>query len=206
MIHCKFESIHFGESGTTLKFRRRSPNYYEYMWICRFPDGRLYTINSHFPILEDDNFNDMIGHGTFNNEYENEWNRERICEVLEEYAFEHSDGLLLRQLRLYRRSETTEDCEILSKLYGRRILPRLSEKYDHDYYVRFECPNPTPLNLRDSGYQILHVPWFAMGGKVHSIWKLNPHTKEGLDAAGYKRETITPEEYLAMFDEKERES
>ena len=86
-------------------------------------------------------------------------------------------------------------CELLSKeVYGFRVLPRLPKEYDKYYYVDRESITEIPI-----GYEILHKAWFCMHGNTHQIYQLNPHTRQGVDAASAKNEVITFEEYLDLF-------
>ena len=53
--------------------------------------------------------------------------------------------------------------------------------------------------LEQSGYRIIHRPFFSMWNATHSKWELNPYTKTGVDAAPKDAETISFQEYLELF-------
>ena len=60
--------------------------------------------------------------------------------------------------------------------------------------------------LYDSGYVLLHRPYFAMRGSTHSKYQLNPHTRRGVDAAKVDDPSISFVEFLKLFEESEAEA
>lgn len=127
---------------------------------------------------------------------ENEFNENPIVIA----ARRKSDVRLEKELRMLYRIATDEDCAFLSKIYDKRILPKLDEKYDKNYIVDFNDVDVALLSR--SGYFIVHTPYFSMKGSTHALWQLNPHKKDGVDAAPEGSEAITFNEFLALFDEK----
>ena len=115
-------------------------------------------------------------------------------------AQETGDDLLMRQMKLYYRIATEKECSWLGKVLGKRILPGLPEEYDRNYVVDSDTVDCRLLD--DSGYTILHRPYFAMMGSTHEKWQLNPHTKGGVDAAKTDEKSISFNDYLALFEEK----
>ncbi len=116
---------------------------------------------------------------------------------LYKYAVSRGDKLLAHKLKLYYRIATEEECGWLSKVLGIRVLPPLPAEYDKEYLVETDGINYDLL--LNSGYTILHRPYFAMKGHTHSRWTLNPHTKGGVDAAKCGTEPITFSEYMELF-------
>jgi hypothetical protein len=116
---------------------------------------------------------------------------------LYKYALSTGDELLAHKLKLYYRVATDEECGWLSETLGVRILPSLPEEYDKDYYV--DADGIDRDLLLNSGYRILHRPYFAMKGSTHSMCTLNQHTRGGIDAAKIGSEPVTFSEYLELF-------
>ena len=80
-------------------------------------------------------------------------------------------------------------------------LPPLTEKFDKNYVI-----NRGGLDVRlldDSGYTILHRPYFAMKDSTHNKWTLNPHKKTGVDAAKEEDPSNSFDDFLALFDSPE---
>lgn len=115
-------------------------------------------------------------------------------------AQETGDDLLCMQMKLYYRIANEKECSWLEKMLGKRILPRLSEEYDRSFVVDSDTIDLRILH--DSGYTILHRPYFAMMGSTHTKWQLDPHTKSGVDAAKTEEESISFSDYVALFEEK----
>ena len=116
-------------------------------------------------------------------------------------ALETGNDLLCRQMKLYYRIATEKECSWLERMLGKRILPSLSEDYNRNYVVDSDTINLRLLD--DSGYTVLHRPYFAMMGSTHEKWQLNPHTKGGVDAAKTEEESISFSDYLKLFEEKD---
>lgn len=119
-------------------------------------------------------------------------------------AATNGDDILMRQLKLHYGIATDEECSWLSEWMGCRILPPLSPEYDKTYVV--EASGIDSSLLDRSGYRIIHRPYFAMKDSTHFLWQLNPHTKNGIDAAKAGAGFITFNEYLALFDLTDRAS
>lgn len=79
-----------------------------------------------------------------------------------------------------------------------RTLPKLPEEFNRNYVVQADTIDRTLL--KDSGYSVLHRPYFAMKGSTHDNWMLNPHTRSGVDAAKKDEPAISFDEFLALFE------
>ena len=113
-------------------------------------------------------------------------------------AVESNDKTLQKQLRVFYRLETKEEASWLSKLLGKRVLPTLPEEYDKTYNVDRDTIDFSMLER--SCYVILHRPYFAMMNSTHEVYQLNPHTKEGVDAATRDEPSISFNDFLELFD------
>lgn len=116
-------------------------------------------------------------------------------------AGETGDRVLQMLLKLYHGAASAEECEALSAVLGYEILPPLPAAYDKVYAVKKDR-SYYPL-LQQSGYCIMHRPYFSMRGYTQEVWQLNPHRKKGVDAAPKGGELISFEEYLALFGRSE---
>ncbi len=76
---------------------------------------------------------------------------------------------------------TNDECKRLEELTGNTILPKADIEYNKTFVI-YRDGIDVGL-LAQSGYRILHRPYFAMKGSTHSKWELNPYTKSGVDAA-----------------------
>ena len=114
-------------------------------------------------------------------------------------AVESGNEPLRLLLKLYYRIANEKECDMLSALFGTRVLPSLEEEYDQTYVV--DADTIQSAILVRSGYDIRHKPYFAMRGFTHTKWQLNPHTKLGVDAAPNDAETISFQEYLELFED-----
>ena len=103
-------------------------------------------------------------------------------------------------MKLYYRIADDKECEQISKILGVRILPSLSEEYDIVFAVDRNTVD-TMLLIR-SGYSLLHRPNFSMPGFTRLNYSLNPYSKVAVDAAKNEAPSISFQEYLKMFDEK----
>lgn len=112
-------------------------------------------------------------------------------------AVKNNNKQLQKQLKLYYRIATEKECSWLSKLFGVKILPSLPKAFDKPYYI--DSDTISIKTLSDSGYEIAHRPYFAMGDSTHSIWQLNPHAKKGVDAAPVNS-TISFKEYIEIIE------
>ncbi len=79
------------------------------------------------------------------------------------------------------------------------ILPVLSEEYDIDYVVDAKTISEEDHIMLEREYQLLHRPYFAMKGCTHSKYKLNPHTKIGVDAEVVEANAITFQEFMDFY-------
>ena len=109
----------------------------------------------------------------------------------------YNDEILMLELLVRENLATNEESIRLSELTGRIILPKADIKYNKTYVVNSNTVDDEVLD--QSGYRILHRPYFAMKGSTHSKWELNPYTKGGVDAASVDAEAITFDEYLEML-------
>ena len=113
-------------------------------------------------------------------------------------ALGSGDELLVLQIKLYYNVADKSDCKRLSELLGVRVLPPLGKEHDRYYVIPFAEMDRTLLH--DSGYSCSHVPYFAMKGYTHSLWRVNPYAKSIIDAAGKDEETISFEAFLKIFE------
>ena len=125
----------------------------------------------------------------------------RLSDILLEEAESRNDRQLATEVRLLKRIATKEECEYLSGLFGIRILPSLPEEFDKTYYVKAESGFCRTLD--DSGYLVFHTPYFAMPGRTHLVWEIDPHCKTGRDSAprGTYKDALAPEDYLRLMEE-----
>jgi len=116
-------------------------------------------------------------------------------------AVDCGDITMQRLIKLYYNIADEKDCEALSKdVFGMKILPPLPEKYNR-YYVVDKASIQVDM-LTKSEYKIAHRPYFGLNGNTPDKWQLNPCTKEGIDCGPAEAETMSFENYLALFDEK----
>lgn len=113
-------------------------------------------------------------------------------------AKERNDLELQRKFRLFYNVETKEDIDELSKDMNYEILPKLDETFNINYVVDNISEKDIEL-LDNSGYHILHRPYFAMKGSTHSKWILNPHNKGEVDAASVDGDAISFEDYKSVI-------
>ena len=97
--------------------------------------------------------------------------------------------------------KTTKECPLLGKMPKRRTLPQLPDEFDKEYVVDVDTMTDRSFSLlRRSGYVILHRPYFAMCGSTHKKYTLNPHTKQGVNAAKVDSASISFCEFLELFE------
>lgn len=77
-------------------------------------------------------------------------------------------------------------------------LPALSKKFNRNYYIKSDTADVRLLN--NSGYTMLHRPYFAMRGSTHSAITINPHTKVCIDAAPISEQRIHFNDFLKLFE------
>ena len=116
-------------------------------------------------------------------------------------ALKSGNEMLALRIKLFYNAATDEDCRRMTELTGKRILPKLAEKYNRNYAVVKDSVSFELLGY--SGYRILHRPYFAMMNHTHKNITLNPHTRTGVDAAPAGEEPITFDEFLKLFEEAE---
>ncbi len=115
-------------------------------------------------------------------------------------AVEEGDKVLKAELELYYGYIDSEALELLKKESGRQYyLVRLSREYDRDYVVEKDMI-PAGI-LEESGYRILHTPYFSMDGQTHGYWMLNPHRKTVIDSGPADAEALTFSQYLSLFSD-----
>ncbi len=111
-------------------------------------------------------------------------------------ALRTGDVLLEKQLIMeYGRFLSPRDASWISSKTGEQVLPSLPEEYDREYYVDADTIPAGAL----TGYRILHRPYFAMKDSTHGIFTLNPHTREGVDAASKGAPSIAFIDYMRLF-------
>lgn len=116
-------------------------------------------------------------------------------------AEKYGDMQLALEVKRFYHLETAEDCAMLGKLLGCRVLPPMSAEFNKEYVVDASTITSEHFNLlKRSGYEIWHRPYFAMHHSTHANWTLNPHTKHVLDAAKVDQTAITFEAFLEVFE------
>ena len=102
-------------------------------------------------------------------------------------AKEHGDEILTALLEKYFGKYSDKSAK----------LPPFSEEYDREYYVITRTiPIHTILN---SGYKVLHRPYFAMSGSTHELCTINPYKKSVVDAAKVDVQVITFPEFIRLL-------
>ena len=81
---------------------------------------------------------------------------------------------------------------------GKQLLPALPQAYDRKYFVQTADMDLTLLF--DSGYTFFHRPYFAMYACTRAAYTLNPHAKQGVDAAPKAAQAIPFREFLQLFE------
>lgn len=117
-------------------------------------------------------------------------------------ATRKNDKLLQNQIKVYYNIATEEECWWLSKELGVKVLPSLSQSFDKPFVV--DTATISVKVLRDSGYVILHRPYFAMKDSTHSKWQLNSHTKRGVDASPVNCESIPFDDYVKIIESNQK--
>lgn len=113
-------------------------------------------------------------------------------------ALAQGDLLFAKLLKLHYGIADGAECSALQEHFGFRILPSLPQELDRDYTIDADTINYKLLS--DSGYMILHRPYFGMKDSTHAKWKINPHTKSGVNAAPITMTSIPFAEFLKLFD------
>ena len=110
----------------------------------------------------------------------------------------YNDEIFMLELLVRENLATNDECKRLSGLTGRTILPKADIKYNKTFVVHRDGIDVDVLD--QSGYRILHRPYFAMKGSTHDKWELNPYSKTGVDAAMKNDDGISFTELLAIFN------
>lgn len=113
-------------------------------------------------------------------------------------AVQNNDELLKHQLLVHYGIADKKECSWLAKFTGDKILPPLPEEYNKYYVVDSDTVELSRLNK--SGYTIVHRPYFSMRNSTHKKWMLNPHTKEGVDAAADDADSMAFSDFLELFE------
>lgn len=116
-------------------------------------------------------------------------------------AVETGDKLMQKQLRFHYRICDMKELSLLEKALGEKLLPALNEEFDRNIVVDSDTIDSSLLS--DSGYRILHRPYFAMKDSTHGKWTLNPHKKTGVDAAKNDDPSMAFIDFLELFDNPE---
>jgi hypothetical protein len=116
-------------------------------------------------------------------------------------ALRTGDELLALEIKLHYNVAAAQDCRRLTELTGKRVLPKLPEKYNRRYAVTKDSVSYELLG--NSGYGLGHWPCFAMMNRTYKNITLNPHTRTGGDSAPADEEPITFDEFLKLFEEAE---
>ncbi len=87
-------------------------------------------------------------------------------------------------------------------MLNKKLLPVLGRKKSINYSIVRKTIDFQLLE--DSGYRILHRPYFAMIGSTKSCYTINPHTKTEVDAARQEMEPMTFDDYLKLFNQENK--
>lgn len=120
--------------------------------------------------------------------------------MLYRHAEKIGDRLLTNQLKLCFGKANEYDCRWLEEELGVRVLPPLPVENNRDYIVLSE--NVDTKLLENSGYEILHRPYFAMKGYTHGKWRINPYSKRCVDAARADDKGVPFTDFMELFDSK----
>ena len=82
----------------------------------------------------------------------------------------------------------------------KQLLPALPQEYNQKYFV--QTADMDVKLLFDSGYTFFHRPYFAMYASTREAYTLNPHSKQGVDAAPKAAQSIPFQEFLKLFETK----
>ena len=152
----------------------------------KYKDNILYyerrdSTNYFFIAKTDDTYEYYI-ENIYRNNYHDYKSREELINNSIYYlaAKYYNDEIFMLELLVRENIATNEECRRLSELTGRIILPKADIKYNKTFVVNRDSIDDDVLY--QSGYRILHRPYFAMKGSTHSKWELNPYTKSGVDA------------------------
>ena len=129
--------------------------------------------------------------------YEIENNKNILEDPLYLSAIDNKERLLELRIKDEYKLLTKEEWLELNQLLNQKILPSLKEEYNKNYYIKKEDIDFDLLDI--SGFQIWHRPYFAMQGRTHEIFSINPYTKKVLDAAPLDAQTISFEEFLKIY-------
>ena len=80
----------------------------------------------------------------------------------------------------------------------KQLLPALPQEYNQKYFV--QTADMDVKLLFDSGYTFFHRPYFAMYASTREAYTLNPHSKQGVDAAPKSAQSIPFQEFLKLFE------
>lgn len=80
----------------------------------------------------------------------------------------------------------------------KQLLPALPQEYNQNYFV--QTADMDVNLLFDSGYRFFHRPYFAMYASTREAYTLNPHSKQGVDAAPKAAQSIPFQEFLKLFE------
>lgn len=203
----KSVSMPGGDSGILIRYHRIRGDEFEYLLEYSREGRRSVKIyenpwNSLHFLLRD--IAEVPGKGTPGSKYKSsDLLAQSTKETIEENpvyiaAKKQGDELFMKILKLHYGISTKEQNHFLAKLFGLRILPNLTEEFDRNYVVDADTVDANLLHR--SGYRMLHRPYFAMMNSTHSKITLNPHTKEGVDAAKDDEPSISFAEFLKLFD------
>lgn len=136
----------------------------------------------------------------YRNNYHDELSRDNFINnnIYYKAAEYNNDEIFMLELLIRENLATNEECKRLSELTGRTILSKADIKYNKTFVVNRDSIDATILD--QSGYRILHRPYFAMKGSTHDKWELNPYTKTGVDAAMKEEDGISFSELLTIFN------
>lgn len=136
----------------------------------------------------------------YRNNYHDELSRDNFINnnIYYKAAEYNNDEIFMLELLIRENLATNEECKRLSKLTGRIVLPKADIKHNKTFVVNRDSIDVTILD--QSGYRIVHRPYFAMKGSTHDKWELNPYTKTGVDAAMKEEDGISFSELLTIFN------
>ena len=205
-VSCRITS-----TGLMLHYVEKMFSRYDLLFIRKDPEGDDVCLKKNLSF--EDVMRAIRWEDISHDEYKTDPVYLKICESKEDDLCENAlymaavaagDEKMEKRLKIYYNIATPAECSRLGKFLGVRILPKLPEEYDKNYVVDVDTIDGKILY--DSGYVLLHRPYFAMRGSTHSKYQLNPHTRRGVDAAKVDDPSISFVEFLKLFEESEAEA
>lgn len=171
------------DDNNSLYYERRPDMQYFFIYKNECTKGVVYSYGEEY--IYKNNYHDELSRDNFTNN--------NIYYKAAEY---NNDEIFMLELLVRENLATNEECKRLSELTGRIILSKADIKYNKTFVVNRDSIDVTILD--QSGYRIVHRPYFAMRGSTHDKWELNPYSKTGVDAAMKEEDGINFEEFIRI--------